>query len=342
MRIFEWVSIVLVLLCLSVSCNNSTTKKAYYPNGTLKEEACFIHGKANGITKEYYPDGKLWIEALYKDGEQEGLTKIFFPNGNLQKLVTLHHGIVEDTQKLFYANGNLQEIAYVINGKKYGNIKMFYGNGRLKYKGNLIDGYQDSCWEKFDSITGQITNITVYKTDTTKKIFGQKLCSIDSTNLTLKMLDDDKLPFSVYLPIKWKLVYSDKNNSDNNSNKTTLLGAFDPTASSQQNEVLNGLTISKYPLKGATFSQFIKGNVKGLIENHQVIDSIRGTKLLIDGKSGEELIFHGQIGNEIGGLIITSILVGDNVYTINCYASKKDFPLYINLFREIISTLKFR
>jgi antitoxin component YwqK of YwqJK toxin-antitoxin module len=249
----------------------------------------------------------------------------------LQKTVNLHHGIVEDTQKLFYPNGNIQEIAYLIDGEKYGNIQMFYGNGKLKYQGKLIDGYQDSCWETYDSITGRITNITMYKTDTIQKIFGRALGSIDSTELTIKSINNNELPFSIDFPVDWKLLYPHNN---------TLITAFSTV--SPKSEILTGMTITKYPLKGATFSQFMDGNIKGLMENHQIVESLSRKKLVIDGKNAEEIAYYGYVGKEPGGLIITSILLGTDSYTINCYAPKKDFPLYINLFREIINTIKFK
>lgn len=324
--------LLIPLFLFILSCNERILKKEYYSNGTIKEEYYCIKNKREGESKLYYPNGKLWAEPLYKDGYQEGLTKVYYPDGKLQKLVYYHKGIPQDTQKVFYENGNIQEICYLINAEKYGDFEMFFSNGKIKEKGNLFDGYQDGCWETFDSTTGFITNISIYETDTLKNILGEKIAQIDSNDLILKPIDNSSLPFSISFPSNWGIIY--------NYNKI-LVGVAKPFKI-EGNSIDINLTITKDTLKGKTFSQYIDGNLKGLIEGKHFIKLISHNKLEIDGTPADELVFYGKYNNVYGCSLITSILEGHTIYMIVCTSPIGDMELYANLFREIINTINFK
>lgn len=60
------------------------TARCFYPDGTLKIEREYVHGKENGPEKIYYPDGKLWMESHFKDGLLSGPSRSWFKNGQLE------------------------------------------------------------------------------------------------------------------------------------------------------------------------------------------------------------------------------------------------------------------
>ncbi len=141
--------------------------KTFYPNGMIKEEFSYRHGKLDGyykqydrdgnlesirkyiedelikdsdelveyeIRRDYYPDMRVKIEGSYRDGVADGVRKEFNPDGTLRIVYIIDMGRL-------IGSGILDE-----QGKKQGFWKEYFKEGGMKSEGNYKDGVRTGEW----------------------------------------------------------------------------------------------------------------------------------------------------------------------------------------------------
>ena len=75
-------------------------KKHYAPDGALRLEAGFRHGKLDGITRNYYKNGRIKSEARFKKGRLDGLSRLYYPDGVMGAEVNFSNGRREGVTRL--------------------------------------------------------------------------------------------------------------------------------------------------------------------------------------------------------------------------------------------------
>lgn len=120
-KIYKKVIAVIVILLVSVNCENKYKKVYYVLGNKLKYKYQYIvNGKdtiPNGEFYEYYPNGNLKMKTSYDKG--------------------LKHGIIHK----YYETGEVKISAHVTNNKYTGIFKEYYLNGLIKkYAGNDMYG----------------------------------------------------------------------------------------------------------------------------------------------------------------------------------------------------------
>ena len=77
------------------------------PDGSVKVELTYVHGKEQGAVKSYYPDGTLQEESVYMHGKKEGVEKSYYPNGNVKKETFYRNGMRTGQQRWYDEKGRL-------------------------------------------------------------------------------------------------------------------------------------------------------------------------------------------------------------------------------------------
>jgi hypothetical protein len=317
--------VILFIVIISPSCTHRKVEKYYYSNGNIKEEHSFVNDKLNGISTFYYENGRKYSVANYLEGLQDGLTMIYYPSGHLEEINHFRNGVIIDTQKVFYENGNIRELSYLVNGEKNGEMRMYYMNGMLYKKGNVYMGYQDSVWDTFDSIKGSIIDISRYYKN------GLKRDSLPKEELQIDSFNVSGFKFTLMIPYNWKVYVRKKKQFFAVSNVQYPGDVFPPNMTIiDTNIVVNDL--KEYIDKMIEAMPQIKG-----ISLKEVISRKKG---LIDNHKAEEVIWTSNNNN--AACISTLVVVGNVCYTINCIVPAKRLFLYLDLYREIMNSIKFR
>lgn len=66
--------------------------RAFHPDGTLKSEGNYEHGKENGLWRDYHPNGQLAAEGVYRSGKQEGIWRFWDEQGREERSVMFEAG----------------------------------------------------------------------------------------------------------------------------------------------------------------------------------------------------------------------------------------------------------
>ncbi|MEO6883757.1 MAG: toxin-antitoxin system YwqK family antitoxin [Bacteroidia bacterium] len=141
-------NVLFLLIVLGLSACTKT-KKIYYPNGTLFQEAIFKDALLNGHFKQYYPNGSMKCESDYSDGKLVGITKWYYETGQLQTEMYYIMGKEEGLQKEYNIEGDLTMEAYMKDGKQNGIGKTFFKDGKLKTIQNYINNLNDGGYKQY-------------------------------------------------------------------------------------------------------------------------------------------------------------------------------------------------
>ena len=135
--------------------------RAYFPDGTVKEEFYVENGLTEGEYKEFRKNGKLKNKWVYKKGKLEGESVSFSEAGKLS-YVTVYKDDEPLLRKSYsYLSGKLSyEKEYT--GKDTYTIKNYYDNGRLKSVEKYLNRKLDGDYKEYYS-SGEIKKTAVYK-----------------------------------------------------------------------------------------------------------------------------------------------------------------------------------
>jgi len=307
-----------------ISCSNHSVNKEYDSKGNLIKTIEMANGKPDGVTT-LYNGGKIIAQANFLNGVQEGVTRKYFLNGNLEKFVVFHNGVAEDSQVIYNPNGTIRELSHLVHGEKFGYYKMNSTNGSPFWDGFTFKGYQDSTWVTYDSVSGLIKNIELFKR-------GIKIKQIDTTDLTFKKIDTNSLPFIISVPSNWKIKLNDGK----------YLLTIEKKDTYKKKVILPYITIRTTEIKHADFSTDFNQSVKALLKTGQISKIISKKNLKIDTKQAYELIWIGSFNNNECGFVSTSIVNNGRAYTLACSSAKDNISLYAELFKEMARSIHFR
>ena len=142
------------------------TAKEYYPNGSLKSEACFKQGLPEGEVKIYDNQGRIVVKEYYSRGLNEGKSlrynytskgyrkeEMFFSHGRLEGIrkilnendkIRLYEeykgGVLNGITKIFNEEGSLEIQTPYRHGKKHGKRIFYYPDGNIMHEENYVSG----------------------------------------------------------------------------------------------------------------------------------------------------------------------------------------------------------
>ncbi|MDE3278136.1 toxin-antitoxin system YwqK family antitoxin [Candidatus Avelusimicrobium faecicola] len=106
-------------------------RAVYYPDGTLKQEENYRHGKLSGIKTTYYSSGKVELRENYTDGKLTGERTLYFPDGNLWYQENYKAGRLEGDRVAFFPNGVKRLEEFYVDGMMEGIRKVYAESGEL-------------------------------------------------------------------------------------------------------------------------------------------------------------------------------------------------------------------
>ena len=163
-----------------------TEKRAYYPDGTIRERASYGRtGKRQGYTYRYDSAGnrmssefyrndvKLWegftdslgrkqgpwtyfypdtastvkAEGRYQDDRETGLWKYYYSDGKLEQQGYYSAGWPDKKWEWFFNNGKLRREEHYRNGKLEGAYLEYDEYGYVLTRGKYVEGYRTGTWE---------------------------------------------------------------------------------------------------------------------------------------------------------------------------------------------------
>ncbi|MBA3682730.1 MAG: hypothetical protein H0W73_16445 [Bacteroidetes bacterium] len=86
------------------NCDYKITK---YPDGTKKEEGCFVNGIKEGLWKEYWENGIIKHTSTYINGRTEGAFSYFYSDGKIHKTGFYKNNAGTDTLTIYDEIGGL-------------------------------------------------------------------------------------------------------------------------------------------------------------------------------------------------------------------------------------------
>lgn len=111
----------------------------YYPDGTLKQESFYKHGRIHGRSTFFSKKGAVLSKSYYKHGKQEGESRWFYLSGALYAIQRYHKGKLHGRQEYYYENGNPKTQMQYRNGKLEGKVFLYYPEGELKRVVDEVD-----------------------------------------------------------------------------------------------------------------------------------------------------------------------------------------------------------
>ena len=106
-------------------------RTVYYPDGTLKQEENYRHGKLSGTKTMYYSNGKMELRENYADGKLTGERTVYFPDGDLWYKENYKAGRLEGDRTAFFPNGAKRLEEFYVDGMMEGARKIYAENGNL-------------------------------------------------------------------------------------------------------------------------------------------------------------------------------------------------------------------
>lgn len=117
--------------------------EAFYPNGTLKEEAWYHNDTLHGVRKMFYENGKLDFLETYVNGRFEGLYQKYYPNGQLANEGNYVNNEMTGIWRRWYETGELMEEVNFEHNLENGPYRFFHKNGQVSLSGTFIEGDND-------------------------------------------------------------------------------------------------------------------------------------------------------------------------------------------------------
>ena len=123
---------------------------AYKPESKV-EEGIYLDNRKNGLWKKYWPNGKVRSEINYDHGKPQGEYKLYYENGKLEEHSTWTNSKNTGAFKRYYENGNpQQDFLFADNGKRNGLQKYFHDNGKLAMEVNIVNGQESGVMRRYN------------------------------------------------------------------------------------------------------------------------------------------------------------------------------------------------
>ena len=92
--------------------------------------------------KYYYPNGKVRVDEFYKHGKLNGYRTTYYSNSNIEQVCCFVNGVENGWCSNYDIQGNLISKSFFINGKQMGDTYFYYRNGRPEQY--LLLGYKQN------------------------------------------------------------------------------------------------------------------------------------------------------------------------------------------------------
>ena len=127
--------------------------QAFYPNGTIKEEAFYQNDTLTGEHKFFYPNGTCEIVQRRQNGLFEGHYQHFYDNGTLESEGDYRNNAMVGPWRFLYKNGVVKELVEFRDNEENGPFREFYQSGTLKTEGAYLNGdNEDGPLKMYDSL----------------------------------------------------------------------------------------------------------------------------------------------------------------------------------------------
>ena len=112
----------------------------FHPNGTLLQEAYYVHDTLHGERKFFYENGVVETVEHLRNGVYDGKFQHFYPNGVLQVEQQYVNGALQGLSIRYYKNGVVEEKVTLRDNEEDGPFTEYYENGNLKAEGAYRPG----------------------------------------------------------------------------------------------------------------------------------------------------------------------------------------------------------
>jgi|GEM_PF-5696014 len=106
----------------------------------------YTAGKPDGPFRAFYPDGSLKEEGQFKVGLREGQWTSWFANRNIRSRRTYVGGLLDGMQHVYYENGVLFLEYGMSKGDYEGPHATYYDDGKVKASGTMKGGFVSGDW----------------------------------------------------------------------------------------------------------------------------------------------------------------------------------------------------
>ena len=106
-----------------------------------------LEGRPDGPYRAFFPDGSLREEGLFSNGLREGKWNSWFPNRSIRSHRNYHQGKLHGLQQVYYSSGQLWLEYGMANGEYEGPHKTWYEDGELKASGTMHEGFISGEWD---------------------------------------------------------------------------------------------------------------------------------------------------------------------------------------------------
>lgn len=134
----------------------------FYPDGTLAEEAHFMHDSLEGEHKYFYKNGSIESLEHYRNGTFHGKYLKYSEDGKLMLEQEYVNGVMQGFSVAYYPGGVLKEKYTMRDNDENGPFWEYYENGRLHWEGTFGPGKDGSAEQgelkEYDE-TGQLIRI---------------------------------------------------------------------------------------------------------------------------------------------------------------------------------------
>ncbi|MBL7963717.1 MAG: hypothetical protein JNM31_07705 [Flavobacteriales bacterium] len=107
----------------------------------------FVDGQPHGPYRAFFPDGSLREEGFFAAGLREGKWNSWHPNGNIRSHRIYQQGRLHGRQQVHHANGKRWLEYTMAHGEYEGPHTTWYSDGELKASGTMHEGFISGEWE---------------------------------------------------------------------------------------------------------------------------------------------------------------------------------------------------
>ena len=123
---------------------------AYAPGATV-EEGAYLNNEKEGLWKRYWPNGMIRSEVYFEHGKPQGPYKTYYANGKLEESGRMHDGKLTDRFQRYHSNGIMKEdLKYDGEGNRHGKQTYYHENGTLALEVDMQQGAEHGLQKRYD------------------------------------------------------------------------------------------------------------------------------------------------------------------------------------------------
>lgn len=130
--------------------------REWRPDGTLKLEGEYDHGKKSDLWTVYREDGTLDNESTYDEDQLHGPWTTYHPNGQKSGEGKYERGKKTDSTTFWYDNGQMKAQSTYADDLREGRSVNWYRDGAVQSQGDYVAGKKEGPWMEF-SPSGEST-----------------------------------------------------------------------------------------------------------------------------------------------------------------------------------------